>query len=74
MKLEQMYSNFMEMTPSERMEFYEKYSEKRRKDMEKPPTYGRKKAASTGLSPSEKAIAKELGLTAKEIKLLKELG
>jgi len=79
MRLEGLYSNFGEMSPEDQLAYIASYRLRRAEDMEKPPTYVRKKATKStakrskiDFSDEEKFLMKSLGLKAKDLILLRE--
>ena len=75
MRLENLYSNFGTASPEDQAAYMSVYRLRRAEDMAKPSTYPKKKStvgrSKIDLSESEKALAKVLGLTQKDMLTLR---
>ena len=70
MKLYNLFPNFTKLSYSERVEFLRSYRTKRAKELEE--NIRNKKGSRVSLSDEEKALIKTLGITQKDLKILKE--
>lgn len=68
MKLEQMKTNFLDMSDKERQEFFTKYSEKRTKDVQEVVV------KLTPKKRSKKKADKKVSVSQEQLELLKKLG
>jgi len=75
MRLENLYPNFGTASPEDQAAFISGYRLRRAEDMSRPSTYPKKKSSvkksKIDLSESEKALAKKLGLSQKDMLLLR---